>query len=137
MDSEKTGAGVIGAGVVGLACARTRAPQGIETILLERHDDFGPDVEWIDSVDYSVDPRRADRFYVEVRKYWPALPDDSLLPAYRGIRPKISGPGAPAEDFLIRGAESHGIVGLVNLFGIESPGLTPPAWQSPHIQSPA
>lgn len=85
---------------------------------------FGPDVEWIDRVDYSVDPRRADRFYAEVRKYWPELPDDSLMPAYSGIRPKISGPGSPAADFLIQGPESHGIVGLVNLFGIESPGLT-------------
>lgn len=81
-------------------------------------------MEWINSVDYSVDPRRADRFYAEVRKYWPELPDDSLSPAYSGIRPKISGPGAPAEDFLIHGPESHGIAGLVNLFGIESPGLT-------------
>ena len=85
---------------------------------------FGPDVEWIDSIDYSVDPHRADRFYAEVRKYWPELPDNSLLPAYSGIRPKISGPGAPAADFLIHGPESHGIAGLVNLFGIESPGLT-------------
>ena len=85
---------------------------------------FGPDVEWVDQVDYSVDPRRADRFYAEVRKYWPALPDDSLMPAYSGIRPKISGPGLPAADFLIQGPESHGIAGLVNLFGIESPGLT-------------
>jgi len=85
---------------------------------------FGPDVEWIDRVDYSVDPRRADRFYAEVRKYWPELPDESLMPAYSGIRPKISGPGAPAADFLIQGPESHGIAGLVNLFGIESPGLT-------------
>ncbi len=85
---------------------------------------FGPDVEWIDRVDYSVDPRRADRFYAEVRKYWPELPDVSLIPAYSGIRPKISGPGAPAADFLIQGPASHGIAGLVNLFGIESPGLT-------------
>ena len=85
---------------------------------------FGPDVEWIDRIDYSVDPRRADRFYAEVRKYWPGLSDDSLMPAYSGIRPKISGPGAPAADFLIQGPESHGIAGLVHLFGIESPGLT-------------
>ncbi len=85
---------------------------------------FGPDVEWIDKIDYSVDPRRADGFYAEVRKYWPDLPDRTLAPAYSGIRPKISGPGEPAADFLVHGPETHGIDGLVNLFGIESPGLT-------------
>ena len=85
---------------------------------------FGPDVEWIETIDYGVDPRRADRFYAEVRKYWPGLPDDSLQPAYSGIRPKIAGPGAPNADFLIQGPQEHGIDGLVNLFGIESPGLT-------------
>ena len=85
---------------------------------------FGPDVEWIETIDYGVDPRRADRFYAEVRKYWPGLPDDSLQPAYSGIRPKIAGPGAPNADFLIQGQQEHGIDGLVNLFGIESPGLT-------------
>lgn len=85
---------------------------------------FGPDVEWIDTLDYSVDPRRADAFYTEVRKYWPKLPDSSLMPAYCGIRPKISGPLSPATDFLIQGPETHGIQGVVNLFGIESPGLT-------------
>ncbi len=85
---------------------------------------FGPDVEWVSSIDYSVDPRRADGFYAEVRKYWPKLPDSSLQPAYCGIRPKISGPGDAAADFLIQGPATHGIAGLVNLFGIESPGLT-------------
>lgn len=85
---------------------------------------FGPDVEWIDSIDYRVDPRRADRFYAEIRKYWPALRDGSLSPAYAGIRPKISGPHEAAADFLIQGPSDHGIAGLVNLFGIESPGLT-------------
>jgi L-2-hydroxyglutarate oxidase LhgO len=85
---------------------------------------FGPDVEWIDAVDYTVDPRRADRFYAEIREYWPALPDGALQPAYSGIRPKLSGPGEPARDFVIDGPEQHGIDGLVNLFGIESPGLT-------------
>lgn len=85
---------------------------------------FGPDVEWIEAIDYGVDPRRADRFYAEVRKYWPELPDDSLRPAYSGIRPKIVGPGEPNADFVIQGPEDHGIAGLVNLFGIESPGLT-------------
>jgi L-2-hydroxyglutarate oxidase LhgO len=85
---------------------------------------FGPDVEWIETIDYGVDPRRADRFYAEVRKYWPGLPDDSLQPAYSGIRPKIAGPGAPNADFAIQGPAEHGIAGLINLFGIESPGLT-------------
>jgi L-2-hydroxyglutarate oxidase LhgO len=85
---------------------------------------FGPDVEWIDAVDYTVDPRRADRFYAEIREYWPALPDGALQPAYSGIRPKLSGPGEPARDFVIDGPREHGVDGLVNLFGIESPGLT-------------
>ena len=85
---------------------------------------FGPDVEWIDVIDYTVDPRRADGFYVEVRKYWPKLPDHSLHPAYCGIRPKIFGPEKTAADFLIQGPEEHGIAGLIHLFGIESPGLT-------------
>lgn len=85
---------------------------------------FGPDVEWIETIDYGVDPRRADGFYAEVRKYWPDLPDAALQPAYSGIRPKISGPGEPNADFVIQGPAGHGIAGLVNLFGIESPGLT-------------
>lgn len=85
---------------------------------------FGPDVEWIDELEYSVDPRRADRFYAEVRRYWPGLMNDALSPAFCGIRPKITGPGEAAADFLIQGPEIHGIAGWVNLFGIESPGLT-------------
>ena len=93
---------------------------------------FGPDVEWlsmpstdpIQAMDYSVDPARAEAFYAEVRRYWPGLPDGALAPAYAGIRPKIVGPGDPVADFLIQGPETHGIAGLVNLFGIESPGLT-------------
>ncbi|WP_028463078.1 NAD(P)/FAD-dependent oxidoreductase [Nocardia sp. 348MFTsu5.1] len=85
---------------------------------------FGPDVEWVDHVDYQVDPSRSDAFYSEIRRYWPALPDNTLTPAYCGIRPKLSGPGEPAADFLIQGPADHGIPGLVNLFGIESPGLT-------------
>lgn len=85
---------------------------------------FGPDVEWIEEKDYSVDPRRADHFYGEIRKYWPELADDSLSPTYSGIRPKLAGAGAPAADFVIQGPESHGVENLVNLFGIESPGLT-------------
>ena len=85
---------------------------------------FGPDVEWIDELDYTVDPARADRFYAEIRRYWPALAEGSLAPAYSGIRPKLSGPGEAAADFMIEGVERHGVPGLVNLFGIESPGLT-------------
>ena len=85
---------------------------------------FGPDVEWINEIDYSVDPRRADVFYAEVRRYWPQLPDGSLLPAYAGIRPKPHAPGEAARDFLISGPPEHGVPGLVNLYGIESPGLT-------------
>jgi len=85
---------------------------------------FGPDVEWIDRIDYSVDPRRADRFYAAIREYWPGLADGRLAPGYAGIRPKIVGPGEPAADFVIQGPAEHGVPGLVNLFGIESPGLT-------------
>jgi L-2-hydroxyglutarate oxidase LhgO len=85
---------------------------------------FGPDVEWIDQVDYRVDPRRADVFYAAIRRYWPGLPDGGLLPGYAGIRPKLQGPGGVAEDFLVQGPALHGIPRLVNLFGIESPGLT-------------
>jgi L-2-hydroxyglutarate oxidase LhgO len=85
---------------------------------------FGPDVEWIDRIDYSVDSRRADRFYAAIRRYWPALPDGALAPGYAGIRPKTAGKGAPAPDFAVQGPVIHGVAGLVNLFGIESPGLT-------------
>ena len=86
---------------------------------------FGPDVQWVSSPDdLVVDPSRGEGFYAEVRKYWPALPDGTLIPGYAGMRPKISGPGEPAADFMIDGPASHGVPGLVNLFGIESPGLT-------------
>jgi L-2-hydroxyglutarate oxidase LhgO len=85
---------------------------------------FGPDVEWISQIDYTVDPARGDRFYAAVRAYWPGLPDGALQPGYAGIRPKISGPDEPAADFVVQGRQSHGIEGLVNLYGIESPGLT-------------
>jgi L-2-hydroxyglutarate oxidase LhgO len=85
---------------------------------------FGPDVEWVGDIDYSVDPRRADGFYAAIRRYWPALPDDALVPDYAGIRPKISGPDEPAADFVLQGPDAHGVPGLVHLFGIESPGLT-------------
>jgi L-2-hydroxyglutarate oxidase LhgO len=85
---------------------------------------FGPDVEWVERIDYAVDPRRAERFYAAIRRYWPELPEDALEPDYAGVRPKISGRDAPAADFLVQGPSVHRVPGLVNLFGIESPGLT-------------
>lgn len=85
---------------------------------------FGPDVEWIDGIDYDVDPARADVFYAAIRSYWPDLPDNSIQPGYAGVRPKLQAPGEPAADFVIQGPTEHGVAGLVNLYGIESPGLT-------------
>ena len=85
---------------------------------------FGPDVEWVETLDYAVAPARAAAFYAEVRRWWPHLPDGALRPSHAGIRPKIAAPGAPGRDFMIQAAADHGIIGLVNLFGIESPGLT-------------
>jgi L-2-hydroxyglutarate oxidase LhgO len=85
---------------------------------------FGPDVEWVDSIDYAVDPARAARFYPAIRKYWPTLPDGALMPSYSGMRPKIVPPAVASQDFLIQGPKDHGVDGLINLFGIESPGLT-------------
>ncbi len=86
---------------------------------------FGPDVQWVDSPDdLQVDAARGEAFYAEVRKYWPGLADGTLQPGYAGIRPKLSGPQAAPADFVIQGPASHGVPGLVNLFGIESPGLT-------------
>ena len=85
---------------------------------------FGPDVEWLDSINYEVDEARADSFYPSIRKYWPGLKDDHLRPAYAGIRPKLSGRGQAAADFCISGPAEHGVPGVINLFGIESPGLT-------------
>ena len=98
---------------------------------------FGPDVEWIDTLDYTVDPRRADGFYAAVRRYWPALPDGALQPGYAGIRPKITAPGAPAADFVVQGPQTHGVPGLVNLFGIESPGLTASLALAAHVREVA
>jgi L-2-hydroxyglutarate oxidase LhgO len=85
---------------------------------------FGPDVEWIKEENYDVDPGRAQSFYARIRTYWPGLPDGTLVPDYAGIRPKLTGPGEPAADFMIEGPAQHGLPGLVQLFGIESPGLT-------------
>ena len=85
---------------------------------------FGPDLHWVDTLDYDVDGGQVESFYASIRRYYPALRDGALQPDYTGIRPKIYGPGETAPDFVIQGAETHGIDGLVNLFGIESPGLT-------------
>jgi L-2-hydroxyglutarate oxidase LhgO len=85
---------------------------------------FGPDVEWIDAENYDVEPGRALAFYARIRDYWPKLPDNSLAPDYAGIRPKLTGAGEPAVDFMIDGPRQHGLARIVHLFGIESPGLT-------------
>merc|ERR1712113_911509 len=104
----------------------------------------GPDVEWIDSNSpdellsegqiYDVDVRRADSFYAEVRRYWPALPDGALVPSYSGVRPKIVGPGETSADFVVSGPEDHGVPGVVNLLGIESPGLTASLALAEHVE---
>lgn len=85
---------------------------------------FGPDVEWVERPDYSIDPARAESFYAAIREYWPTIPQGSLQPAYAGVRPKLVGPGAAPADFEIEGPAQHGVAGLVSLLGIESPGLT-------------
>jgi L-2-hydroxyglutarate oxidase LhgO len=85
---------------------------------------FGPDTEWTDGIDYRPDPGRGAGFYAAIRSYWPGLPDGALAPSYTGVRPKLAPQGGPATDFAIEGPEVHGVPGLVNLFGIESPGLT-------------
>ncbi len=85
---------------------------------------FGPDVEWVPAPDYTVDPDRAESFYDAIRRYWPALPDGGLQPGYAGVRPKIVPPSVARQDFMVQGPAVHGLAGLVNLFGIESPGLT-------------
>ena len=96
---------------------------------------FGPDVEWVDTLDYRVDPRRAERFYADVRRWWPGLPGGALQPDYAGIRPKISGPGQASRDFMIEGEADHGVPSLVNLFGIESPGVTASLAIADHVQA--
>jgi L-2-hydroxyglutarate oxidase LhgO len=94
------------------------------TIDLAGRTRFGPDQEWVEKVDYTVELSRAGKFYDAVRRYWPGLEDGKLVPAYSGVRPKIQSPDEPQKDFLIQGPADHGIPGLINLFGIESPGLT-------------
>lgn len=85
---------------------------------------FGPDVEWVDDIDYTVDPGRAEQFYQAILRYWPDVRLENLQPGFAGIRPKIQAPGEAAADFVLQGPEIHGIEGLINLYGIESPGLT-------------
>ncbi|MBK6295790.1 MAG: NAD(P)/FAD-dependent oxidoreductase [Rhodoferax sp.] len=97
---------------------------------------FGPDVQWVDSAqDLEVDAARAPGFYADIRRYWPALPDGALQPGYAGMRPKIHGPGELARDFMIQGPADHGVAGLVNLFGIESPGLTSALAIGQHVRA--
>ena len=85
---------------------------------------FGPDLQWVECLDFDVDDRELEPFYDSIRRWWPGLPDDTLAPDYSGIRPKLYGPGEPAADFVIQGPAEHGVAGLINLYGIESPGLT-------------
>ncbi len=96
---------------------------------------FGPDAAPVERLDYDVDSRRAERFYAAIRTYWPDLPDDGLVPAYAGIRPRLHAPGERFHDFVIEGREHHGIDGLVQLFGIESPGLTACLAIADHVRS--
>ncbi len=94
---------------------------------------FGPDVQWVEHCEYQVEPQRAERFYCAIRAYWPHLRDGALQPAYAGIRPKINGPKDAAADFRVDGPETHGVPGVVNLFGIESPGLTASLALASHV----
>jgi L-2-hydroxyglutarate oxidase LhgO len=98
---------------------------------------FGPDVEWVDHIDYEVDPRRAESFYASVRRYYPDLKNGTLQRAYSGIRPKIVPPEIGSQDFLIQGPGTHGIPGLINLFGIEPPGLTSSLALTDHVRDMA
>jgi L-2-hydroxyglutarate oxidase LhgO len=104
------------------------------TIDLAGRTRFGPDQEWVDDVDYTVELSRAEGFYAAVRRYWPGLEDGKLVPAYSGVRPKIQPPDEPNTDFLIQGPANHGIPGLINLFGMESPGLTSSLAIAKHVQ---
>lgn len=98
---------------------------------------FGPDIEWVDNINYEVDEKRSQSFYAAIRNYWPELKHGALMPSYSGIRPKISGPNDLAMDFKIDGPETHNITGLINLFGIESPGLTASLAIANHVVSKA
>ncbi len=94
---------------------------------------FGPDVQWIETIDYTVDPRRGDSFYAAVRRYWPGLRDGALQPGYAGIRPKIVPSHVAGQDFVVQGPATHGLAGLINLFGIELPGLTAALALAEHV----
>jgi L-2-hydroxyglutarate oxidase LhgO len=94
---------------------------------------FGPDVEWVDSLDYEVDPKRGEGFYASIRRWWPGLRDGALAPGYSGIRPKIVPPAVATQDFNVQGPSVHGVPGLINLFGIESPGLTASLALADHV----
>jgi L-2-hydroxyglutarate oxidase LhgO len=129
---------VVGAGVVGLAVARSMALAGREVVVLEKEAQvgthatndlgggvrFGPDVRWVESIDYDFDDSCRGEFVEAIQRYYPALEPGKLVPGYTGIRPKLVGLGKPPMDFRIEGAGEHGVPGLVNLFGMESPGLT-------------
>ena len=94
------------------------------TLDLQGQARFGPDVEWIAGPNYNVDERKREKFAESIRQYWPACDSEKLQPAYSGVRPKLGQPGVPTQDFVIQDCGAHGVPGLVNLFGIESPGLT-------------
>lgn len=95
---------------------------------------FGPDVEWVDGLDYEVDPQRGEGFYASIRRWWPGLRDGALAPGYSGIRPKIVPPAVATQDFNVQGPAGHGVPGLINLFGIESPGLTASLALAEHVR---
>ncbi len=103
------------------------------TLDLDGRARFGPDVEWVERIDYEVDAARAASFYASIRRYWPQLAAAALSPAYAGVRPKLSGPAEAAADFCLSGPAHHGIAGIVNLFGIESPGLTASLALAAHV----
>jgi len=95
---------------------------------------FGPDVEWVSGVDYAFDESRSALFYDSIRRYYPGLEDGALVPGFTGVRPKITPPGTPAADFIVQGPGEHGVAGLVNLYGIESPGLTSALALADHVR---
>lgn len=94
------------------------------TLDMDNRARFGPDISWVDTIDYTFEKGREGDFYDTIRTYYPTLPDQSLEPGYTGIRPKLGSAGSPEQDFMIQGPQDHGVPGLVNLYGIESPGLT-------------
>ena len=98
--------------------------RGIFTLDLAMRGRFGPDVEWVDAVDYSIETRPIEELYAAIRRYFPALPNDALTPDYAAVRPRLHGPGMATADWLFQGEREHGIHGLVNLFGFETPGIT-------------